>query len=493
MDAEQGTMEVAPAPVPLAAFPTRRYFWALAILFAILLLAPIRRGDLPGYDDARWSVIAKDLAHTHHWLDIRYDGGAAMEHPPLFSWIQAAFFLAFGLSDPVAKLPTALCGLGVILLVYWLVRKLTDDSFVALLAMFVMATTLYFIKYCARAMTDVPFTLFVLAAVCAWILAEEKPVWYLAAGLFTAMALMTREMMGFALPTLFVLDAAATRRRPSARYWAPSLAIAFLPATLWYARWISIYGHQFFDIHSTFLSNEVYGPLSPSWRRYTGAFEYIWMVSKSYWPWLPFMIVGLTIVIRRRDRRFTLIAIWIAVVFALCAVTKSRVLRYMLPAYPAFAACAAIGLVQVVRERYLRSALRILIPILGVVVIGVALFPPVTWHAMEIRPIAAAATAATNPKELISFYDEGQPRIDEMNQMLWYGDRLIVLLFDRNMLTEALREPRSRIFVVDRAAYRDYIDSQIANQVILESGDLICFRLCGAEGSGCEGSPVSKR
>ena len=56
-------------------------------------------------------------------------------------------FLAFGLSDPIAKLPAALCGVGVILLVYWLVRRLTGDSFVALLAMFVMATTLYFIKY----------------------------------------------------------------------------------------------------------------------------------------------------------------------------------------------------------------------------------------------------------------------------------------------------------------------------------------------------------
>ncbi len=82
-----------------------KHFWERwRILSAILLLAPIRRGDLPGYDDARWAVIAKDFAHTHHWFDLRYDGGAALEHPPLFSWIQAdAFFLAFDLSDPVAK------------------------------------------------------------------------------------------------------------------------------------------------------------------------------------------------------------------------------------------------------------------------------------------------------------------------------------------------------------------------------------------------------
>lgn len=476
-----------------SAFPSRRFFWALAILSAILLLAPIRRGDLPGYDDARWALIAKDFAHTHHWLDLRYDGGAAMEHPPLFSWIQAVFFLVFGVSDPVAKLPAALCGLGVILLVYWLVRRLTGDSFVALLAMFVMATTLYFLKYCSHAMTDVPFTFFMLCAICAWVLAENEPAWYLATGLFTAMALMTREMMGFALPLMFVLDAAVTRRRPPLRYILPGLVIAILPAAGWYGHWIYVYGRQFFDIHSTFLSNEVYGPLSPPWRRYTGAMEYLWMVAKSYWPWLPFMIVGLMLVIRRSDRRLTLLAIWIAVVFVLCSITRARVLRYMLPAYPAFAACGALGLVQLVRQQYLRNAVRVLIPVFGAVVIGVALFPPVTLHATEIRPIALAATAATGENELVSFYDAGLPRIDEESQMLWYGDRLIVMLLDRDMLAEALRKPRSRIFVVDKDTYRDDFNSHISNQVVLESGHLICLRLCGSDGSGCDGSPVSSR
>lgn|GEM_PF-2784579 len=462
-----------------AAFHTRRYFWALAILSAVLLLAPLRSGDLPGYDDAHWSLIAKDLVRTHHWFDIRSNGSAALEHPPLFPWIQAAFFMAFGISDPIARLPAALCGIGVIVLVYWLVRRMTGDSFMALLGMFVMATTLYFVKYSSRAMTDVPFMLFVLCAVCAWILAEDHSAWYLAAGLFTAMALMTREMMGFCLPIIFALDWAVTRRRLPWRYVLSALAVAFLPAAAWYGHWILVYGSRFFDTHATFLSNEVYGPLSPPWRRYTGAFEYVWMVSKSYWPWLPFMIVGLVTVIRRRDRKLILLAIWIGVVFALCSITKSRVLRYMLPAYPAFAACAALGLARLVPGKILRNGLRIVIPVLGLVVLRVALVPPVILHAAEIRPIIAAADAATKPGDLVSFYDQGQPRIDELNQMLWYGDRLIVMLFNRQTLEEGLHNPRGRIFVLDRDSYRDYVASRIPNQVLARSGNLVCISLSG--------------
>ena len=168
-----------------------RLFWILAVLSAIVLLAPIRSGDLAGYDDARYALVAKHVVVSGHWLDIESNGGPALEHPPLFSWMQAVLFIPFGVSDPLAKLPSALCGLGVILLVAWLGRRMTGDPLAGVLAMFVMATSIYFLKYAARAMTDVPFTFFFLAAVCSWVLSEDDPRWLLAAGAFAALAQLT--------------------------------------------------------------------------------------------------------------------------------------------------------------------------------------------------------------------------------------------------------------------------------------------------------------
>ena len=101
-----------------------RYFWILAILSALLFLAPIRSGDLAGYDDASYASMAKDIVRTSNWMDIRSNGYPALEHPPLVPWMQAAFLKLFGVSDPVAKLPSALCGLGTVLLTYWLARRL---------------------------------------------------------------------------------------------------------------------------------------------------------------------------------------------------------------------------------------------------------------------------------------------------------------------------------------------------------------------------------
>jgi 4-amino-4-deoxy-L-arabinose transferase-like glycosyltransferase len=455
----------------------RQLFWTLALLSAIVLLAPIRSGDLAGYDDARFALVAKHVVQSGHWLDIESNGGPAIEHPPLFSWMQAALFVPFGLSDSLAKLPSALCGLGVILLVAWLGRRMTGDPFIGVLAMFVMASSIYFVKYAARAMTDVPFTFFFLAAVCSWVLSDDDPRWLLAAGAFAGLAQLTRAMMGVSIPLLFAVDMLWNRRRPPLRYVIAGLLLTFAPPVAWYAQWIYRYGADFFVRSSLYMNQEVYGTLSPAWRRYTGAFEYIWMVVKSYWPWLPAMVAGAVVVIRRRDPKLRLLILWIAVVYALCAITKSRVLRYMLPAYPAFAILSALGLLQWFPERYLRNGLRLLTPVLAVGVIAVAIWPPVNIHAAETRPIALASTRATASDERITFYDDGAPRFDEMNQLLWYGDRYFVAVLEPGKLPEALKNPETRVFIVDANAFGADVDGHVPNEIIARAGHLVCFRL----------------
>ncbi len=461
-------------------------FWILALLSLILLAVPLRTGDLAGYDDAQYAHMAKDMVRTGDWLTVRSNGGPAFENPPLFQWMQAALFAAFGFSDTLARLPSAACGLGTILLVYWLARRLTGDAFTALVAMFASVASLYFLKYAARAMTDVPFTFFFLCAMCAWTLAEDRPRWYLVTGIVIGIAQMTRSMMGLALPPIFIVHALVSGRRPPLRYAAAALALAFLPLTAWYTRIMYIYGDTFFRVHSTWLRNEAYGSLSPPWRRYTGAFEYLWMLSKSYWPWLPATIAGIVLVWRRRDRRLYLLLVWIAVVFALCAITRSRVLRYMLPAYPAFAILAAIGLAKCIPQRPLHAALRIGMGILAAAAIFITVFPRTRLEAAEIRPMAQVLTAATSPGERVVFYDAGQPRADETNQLEWYGDRYLFPLFDPPSLLEALRQPPAPVWVLDEDTYKMYFDSRIANQVLARSGHLLCIRLCG--NSGCRQS-----
>ncbi len=459
------------------ALSPRFYFGAFAVLTTIGFLAPLRVGDLPGYDDARYTVVAKQIVLSGDWLNTQFNGAPDFEHPPLFEWIQAAFFSVFGLSDFVAKVPSALLGLGTVLLVAWLARRLTGDPMQGILAMFALASSAYFVKYAARAMTDVPVTFFFLAAICAWSMTEDNPVWYLAAGAFTAMALMTRGLIGFALPAIFGLDLIIVRRRPIWGYALAALAIAMLPLALWYWRLIDHYGQVFFTAHKAWLDREAFGTLSPSWRRYTGLPEYVFMLAKSYWPWLPFAIAGMATVIRGGQRRLYVALIWFIVVLAMCAAAKSRVLRYMLSAYPALSILTAVGLAALIPVRSIQKGLLFATPVLAVAVVGIAIFPPVTHHVPEIQPIAHAATGAAPPGERVAFYDQGAPLYDEVNQMLWYGGREISLLLSPGELEQALTKRQTSVFVVDDGTYQTRFNSRIGHEVIAKAGHLVCVRL----------------
>jgi 4-amino-4-deoxy-L-arabinose transferase-like glycosyltransferase len=453
---------------------SRVQFALLVMAAALLLLGPIRKGDLAGYDDAVYAHMARGVLESGSWLRIESNGYPALEHPPGLVWMQAALFHLAGLSDFAAKLPSALCGVGVVLLAWWLARRLLNDAGAALLAMLVMLATPYFVKYSAHAMTDVPFTFFYAAAVSAWVAARDRPRWYWAMAVAAAGAMLLRGVVGFAVPATLAL-LWGLERRPWK--WSPLVALATLPVAAWYAWLIWLHGDFFFEVQRAFLRSAIEAETAGTWRRYTGAVEYLWMLARSYWPWLPFLGIGVWTA--RRDRRLWPLLVWAGVVYAACSAGGGRILRFLLPAYPAFSILAAAGLIRVVPDRAWRTGLKWAAPLAAAAALGIAVFPPVTMHAAGIRPVAAAVAGLTQRGERFGFYDQGQPRFDETGQLQWYSGRTMWILTDAELFAKALSEPWTRVWVVDRATYQKHFAARRDAMVVAESGHLVVVRLLG--------------
>ncbi len=131
--------------------------------------------------------------------------------------------------------------------------------------MLVMLATPYFVKYTSHGMTDIPFTFLFLAAVCAWV-GEQ----YVLVAIVTALALLTRGIVGFAVPLTLLL----LWRGWKAALW---IAAACVPIAAWYANQWNTYGDFFWTVQSRFLSDKIGGDVSGI-RRFTGVFEYAWML-----------------------------------------------------------------------------------------------------------------------------------------------------------------------------------------------------------------------
>jgi hypothetical protein len=64
-----------------------------------------------------------------------------------------------------------------------------------------------------------------------------------------------------------------------------------------------------------------------------------------------------------------------------------------------------------------------------------------------------------------------------MNEMLWYGDRYFVAVLESSQLREALKNPKTRVFIMDVPTFQSQVESRFPNQIIARDGRLICFRL----------------
>jgi 4-amino-4-deoxy-L-arabinose transferase-like glycosyltransferase len=309
--------------------------------------------------------------------------------------------------------------------------------------------------------------------VAAWVAARDDPRWYLAMTVAGAAAMLTRGVAGLAVPV--TLLAASVLDRRAWRHMTPALVLMAAPLACWYAWLIWLHGGYFWEVQREFLAKGIGAGTTGTWRRYTGAPEYLWMLAQSYWPWLPFLAIG--IYSRWRDRELAPLAVWALTVFAACSLGGGRVLRYLLPAYPAFAIFAAAGLMRVVPEGALRTGIRWAAPLAAAAALAVALFPPENLHAAEIRPIAAAAASVTGKGERIGFYDQGVARFDETNQIQWYGGRTLWILTDAEMFDKALAEPWANVWIVDRATFDARFASRSGAQIVAESGHLVCVRL----------------
>ncbi len=174
----------------------------LTVFAFLILFLSLHRGDLSGYDDALYAHEAKEMIRTGDWWNVRFNGELNFEYPPMFIWLEALSMKVWGINDFAAKFPVSLLGGATIVLTYLLTLELTADAWLAGLAMIVLMSTQYFIKYSMHAMTDVPCAFFFLLSVYAYVKGLRHPKYFLLCGVALGLTILTRSVVGLLpLPT----------------------------------------------------------------------------------------------------------------------------------------------------------------------------------------------------------------------------------------------------------------------------------------------------
>lgn len=458
-------------------------FVVLAILCAMLLFIPLRRTGLAGYDDAFFAHQGKEMVLTGDWRTIHFNGEPSFAYPPLYIWLEASSFKVFGISDFAAKLPTALLGLGTIVLIYFLTLELTGQAWLSLLAMLVLTSTPFFLKNATHAMTDVPFTFLFALVIFLYLKGLQKPAFLALLGLPLGLALLMRSVIGLLAVGIIVTHAVLSKRYKL--LWSPWLVLGLvlglaLPA-IWYISEYELHGIAAIESHVRFVGSKInVGETSNNWLT---LLNYPGSLLKYYWPWLPFLLAGLVLQVRAmiagKDAVASLLVVWVLLVLIPFSIIQTRYPRYIMPVYPAFSILSAIALERLIpkarRELFFKCACAI-----GCLAICFTILVPPKARADDIRALAAIADSNCPPGQRILFYTYEDGRADYQWQFLWYGRSYTELASDLNSLASDLKQNKRATVIVDKQSYerlRLEIPAEITRHwsTLGESEKLVCF------------------
>lgn len=338
----------------------------VVLIVAALVLFFVALGRLPLIepDEGRNAQVAREMLESGGWITPHYNTFTYLDKPVVFFALVAASFRVLGTTEFAARLPSALAGLSVVLLVAFLSRRLFDPM-TSLRAGLVFATAPLSLGLARFVIFDMTLTLLVtIALVSFWFYESGGFVSRrLAVLMFGAMGLatITKGPVGFLLPLLTVLAFQAARGRFGELkrvHWGLGV-VAFLAAALPWFLAVSV-RNPAFPAYALW-DESLLRFATRSARRSQSVFYYLPVYLAGFFPWSLFLLfAGLARARRWRELReesnkpVLFLVVWAVVVFVFFTISRSKVPGYFLPALIPLSILTALAWREVGPEPALR-------------------------------------------------------------------------------------------------------------------------------------------
>jgi len=314
----------------------------LFVLAGCLFFAGLGSLPLLEPDEGRNAEVAREMLASGDWATPHYDGLPYLDKPPVFFWLVASSFKLAGHHEWSARAPSALMGLCLLLLSWFLTRRMFGDS-TAARAGVIIATAPLVIVFSRLVIFDMTFAFFVTLAMVSFWFAEaaefRRPGLDVLIFLAIGLATITKGPVGFLLPLLSITIYQALRgklRELKRLRWGLGCAVFLATVLPWFIS-ISIRHPDF----------PRYALLEESLARFSGGLVhrkggllyYVPVYLVGFFPWSIFLLwVGWNRLkrwkeIRLEQNRSTLFLFtWSAVTFVFFSLSQSQLPGYFLPA-----------------------------------------------------------------------------------------------------------------------------------------------------------------
>lgn len=331
--------------------------WAIDFLFLGLFLGSlffILLGSRPLFvpDEGRYAEIAREMVISHDYITPTLNGIIYFEKPALFYWLGAAAFKLAGINVWSIRSINALLGLLGCFMTYSAARILYNRR-TGVMAALILGTNLLYFVMAHMVSLDLTVTVFLSVSLFAFLLAVQKPdeaprraFLYLSVS-GSALAVLTKGLIGIVFPILIVgiWIALLNEWKLLKRLYLPSCLLLFLAITMpWHvllqSRHPEFFHFYFIEQHFLRYTDKSIGHYEPIW-------FFIPYLLLGFMPWLFFLPRAIKMnlpsswKLRRAFRTELFLLVWAATIFLFFSFSKSKLIPYILPLFPALSVLTA--------------------------------------------------------------------------------------------------------------------------------------------------------
>lgn len=377
----------------------KRQFVLLLLFAAAILLAGIGLRDPWPADEPRFALIARDMVASGNWL-LPYVGGVIYpDKPPLFFWAIAAFYTLTDSLRVSFLLPGALAGIGTIVLVTDLGRRLWGPTTGIWCGAVLLALVQFPIQMKSGQIDGL---------LCFWTTLGLYgfsrhlllgPDWrsYTIGGMAAGLGVITKGV-GFLPYLIFIPYVLAVRRNWSVlrhtgrdARWLLAPAASLLAIGIWLVPMLvatsgnddptlTAYRDNILFHQTVTRYADSWGHIKPPWYLFTNAIPWLWLPLT---PLLPWLIPAWRRDIKGKNAATLLLGSWLLLVLLFFSISMGKRSLYIFPAAPALALIAGFHAQALMRRAGPQRVIALFPVVLALVLIAVAMYALMNPHAID--------------------------------------------------------------------------------------------------------------
>lgn len=373
----------------------------------VLCFVKLQPYVLPQLDDMTHAAIGASILQTGDWFTMHEGTAVSWLKPPLYFWIEAVCFKLFGVTEYWAKFPAAITGFLAFLFAYKTAKELLGGR-IAFLTLFVLSTSLFFLRYTQRCMLDMPVTFALTLAVYSAVKARSGgPKYFLLYGPAFAMGYYFKGLQGlYALGIVPLYLVIAGRWRELFNPWfLGSFAGGLGLIGAWAVPQYFTHGREFLDSQcgiGPLVAGGIPGLENPFYRPMKDLFRvFYWAFPALYGMWLVLKDLG------KPEGREAAAALfpWFWVIMAALAVSSVFGVRYLVPALVPLAIFAALVLNRLISGARFRAFQHWAALLFGLAVLAAALLPvPPAKPGSEFISLYRTVNTVAKPADRLLLY-----------------------------------------------------------------------------------------